>query len=67
MAGLTHDKLLPVARYDLCKKIIKWPLVKCEDIHPGSMIFIHGIDNNILNYGAIFYRIYQEESKIQEI
>ena len=33
----------------------KSPFVKGEDRRPYSMIFIHGIDNNILNYGAIFW------------
>ena len=31
------------------------------------MMFIHGIDNNTLNSGALFSRAYQEESKMQEL
>ena len=31
------------------------------------MMFIHIIYNNILNYGAIFSRVYQEESKMHEL
>ena len=31
------------------------------------MIFIHGIDNNILNSGARFLRVYQEESKMRAL
>ena len=37
--------------------------VKCEDRHPDSIMFIHVIDNNILNSDAIFLRVYQYESK----
>ena len=54
MSGSTHDKLLIVARYGVSNKIIKYPFVKCEDIHPGSMMLIHDMDNNILNYRASF-------------
>ena len=36
-------------------------------MHPNSMMFIHGIDNNILNYGASFLRVYQEEYKMKEL
>ena len=31
------------------------------------MVFIHDIDNNILNYGTRFSRVYQEESEIWEL
>ena len=31
------------------------------------MIFIHVIENNILNYGALVLRVYQEESKMREL
>ena len=31
------------------------------------MMFIHGIGNNILNYGTSISMLYQEESKIWEI
>ena len=40
------------------------PFVKGENISPDSTMFIHGIDNNILNSGARFLRVYQEEYKM---
>ena len=43
------------------------PFVKGEEIRPDSMIFIHGIDNNILNSGALVLRVYQEGYKIWDL
>ena len=43
--------------------MIRVPLVKVEDRRPDSMIFIHGIDNNMLNSGALFSRVNQENLK----
>ena len=63
MAGSTHDKLLPVARYGVCKGK-KTPFGKGKDRRTDSMIFIHSIYNNIINSGARFLRLYQEESKM---
>ena len=31
------------------------------------MMFIYGIDNNILNYGTRILRVYQEKYKITEL
>ena len=45
----------------------KRPFIKVEYRYPDPLMFIHGIDNNILNYGAMFLRLYQEEYKIREI
>ena len=58
-------KLLPVDRYSFCKENNKKPFVKGEDRSPDSMIFIHGTDNNLLNYGAKFLKVYQEEYKCE--
>ena len=51
----------------LQEKIIKTPCAKDEEIHPLSMLFIHDIDNNILNYGARFLSVYQDESEKWDI
>ena len=56
MASSTHDRLLPAARYGVCKEIIKF-FIKGEDICPDSMMFIHDVYNNILNSSTIFQGI----------
>ena len=58
--------LLPVSRYGVFNKVIRVFLFG-EDRYPDSMMFIHGIDNNILNSGAHFSRVYQEESKMWDL
>ena len=40
------------------------PFVRGEERPPNSMMFVHGIDNNILNSGAFVSRVYQEVSKM---
>ena len=38
--------------------------VKGEENILGSIMFIHGMDNNILNYGSRFLGVYQDKSEI---
>ena len=40
------------------------PFVEGEDRRKVSMMFIHDIDNNILNSGGRFLRVYQDEYEI---
>ena len=38
--------------------------VKGEENILGSIMFIHGMDNNILNYESRFLSVYQDKSEI---
>ena len=42
-------------------------MIKGEHRLPVSMMFIHDIDNNILNSGVRFLRVYQDEYEMWEI
>ena len=47
--------------------VIKQPkkIVRGKDRHPDPIISIHLTENIILNNGALFLSVYQEESKIR--
>ena len=42
------------------------PFVWGECRHPYLMMFIYGLDNNILISGTLILGVYQEESKMWE-
>ena len=45
------------------RKKNKRPFVKGEYRRLDSMMFIHAIENHVLNYGMLYLRVYQEKKK----
>ena len=41
--------------------------IKGEDRNTDSIMFIHAIDNNIVNSYALVSTVYQEKPKMQEL
>ena len=46
---------------------MKKGLLKIEDIRPGRMILIHGINDNVIISHLSYFGVYQEKQRMQDL